>query len=67
MKIYKIDKDFNHEFIGDINDMEFIYENEKIIVIAVNFEGVKKYGSSYWCIIQDEDTFDGYANDGESI
>ena len=48
-------------------NMEFIYENEKIIVIAVNFEGVKKYGSSYWCITQDEDTFDGYANEGESI
>ncbi len=48
-------------------NMEFIYENEKIIVIAVNFEGVKKYGSSYWCITQDEDTFDEYANNGDSI
>lgn len=48
-------------------NIEFIYEDEQILMVAVNFEGVKKYGSSYWCITQERDSFDNYANDGDSI
>lgn len=49
------------------SDIKFIYNDEKILIVAVNFEGVQKYGSSYWCITEDEGTFDSYVYGNETI
>lgn len=49
------------------SDIKFIYNDEKILIVAVNFEGVQKYGSSYWCITEDEGTFDSYVYGNDTI
>jgi hypothetical protein len=43
----------------------FIYDDDKYLIVAVNYNGIKKYGSSYWCITEDEDTFNDYVYNGE--
>jgi hypothetical protein len=40
--------------------IRFIYDDDKYLIIACNWEGLQKYGSSYWCITEDEDTFNDY-------
>ncbi len=37
-----------------------VYDDDKLLIVAVNYNGIKKYGSSYWCITEDEDTFNDY-------
>ena len=44
-------------------NVRFIYDDDKVLIIASNYEGLQKYGSSYWCITQDRYTFDGYVNE----
>lgn len=43
--------------------IKFIYDDDKCLIVAVNYEGIKKFGSSYWCITEDEDTFNGYVEE----
>jgi hypothetical protein len=45
-------------------DIGFIFENDKYLIISTNYDGIKKYGSSYWCITEDESTFDDYNDEG---
>lgn len=42
------------------SDVRFIYDDDKVLVIASNYEGLQKYGSSYWCITQNRNTFGDY-------
>jgi len=46
-------------------NVSFIYDDEKYLIIAVNYNGIKKYGSSYWCIHDDEGTFDSYVSEND--
>lgn len=39
---------------------KLIFNNSDLLIIAVDYEGVKKYGSPFWCITQDEYTFNDY-------
>jgi hypothetical protein len=49
-------------------DIEFIFEDEEMLVISIKrYEGIVKYGSSYWCIVQDEYTYDDYVTDKGNI
>ena len=41
-------------------NVKFIYDDDEILVIASNYDGLQKYGSSYWCITQDSYTFKEY-------
>jgi hypothetical protein len=41
-------------------NLKLIHNDDKVLIIAANYEGVQKYGSSYWCIHQDESTFQDY-------
>lgn len=41
-------------------DVRTLFENEKYYMIAVNYKSMQKYGSSMWCIFDDEYTFDEY-------
>ncbi len=47
--------------------IKFIYDDERYLIIAVNYEGIKKFGSSYWCIVDDEDTFNDYVTEEKRI
>lgn len=49
------------------SNIKFIYNDEKILIVAVDFNGIQKYGSSYWCITEDEGTFNSYVYDNEAI
>jgi len=45
--------------------IRFLYDDDKYLMVACNWQGLQKYGSSYWCITEDEDTFNDYVyNDG---
>ena len=35
-------------------NLKLIHNDDKVLIVAANYEGVQKYGSSYWCIHQDE-------------
>lgn len=37
-----------------------VSDNKDTFIIAVNYNGVREYGSSYWCITEDEDTYEDY-------
>lgn len=41
-------------------DVKFIFEDDKFLVVAVNYKGIQEVGSNYWCIVEDEDTFNDY-------
>lgn len=41
-------------------DIKFIFEDDKLLIVAVNYNGIKEVGSNYWCIVEDEDTFNDY-------
>ena len=41
-------------------NLKLIHNDDKVLIVAANYEGVQKYGSSYWCIHQDESTFNDY-------
>lgn len=40
--------------------IHYIYDDDKYLVIASNWRGLQTYGSTYWCITEDEDTFNDY-------
>src|ERR1035437_6884491 len=44
-------------------DIKFIYEDDLYLIVAVNYNGIRRIGSSYWCIVEDEDTFDSYVKE----
>ncbi len=52
MKIYKVDKDFNHEFIGDIDDFKKYMDSDVRINLftttlkSVQLSNIYKYGTS---------------------
>lgn len=48
------------EGLPNEKNVKFIYDDDKILIIASNYEGLQKYGSSYWCITQDRYTFNDY-------
>jgi hypothetical protein len=50
-------------------NLKLIHNDENVLIVACNYEGIQKYGSSYWCIHQDESTFDDYvySNSGTVI
>ena len=54
------------ENIKKEKNIKFIYEDEKILIIASNYDGLQKYGSSYWCITEDEDTYSDYVLDDDN-
>lgn len=41
-------------------NLRLIHNDDKVLIVAANYDGVYKYGSSYWCIHQDESTFNDY-------
>lgn len=41
-------------------NLRLIHNDDKVLIVAANYDGVYKYGSSYWCIHQDEETFNDY-------
>jgi hypothetical protein len=47
-------------------DIKLIHNDDKVLIIAVNYKGIVKYGSSYWCIKQNESTFDDYVYDNDN-
>lgn len=47
--------------------VKFLYDDEKYLIIAVNYDGIRKFGSSYWCIYNDESTFDEYVKEDGSF
>lgn len=49
------------------DNVKFIYDDDKYLIIAVNYKGIKKLGSSYWCIVEDEDTFDSYVTEEKRL
>lgn len=49
------------------SELQFIFEDERILVVGVkSFEGIQKWGSSYWCITQDKHTYKDYVS-GSSV
>lgn len=49
------------------SELQFIFEDERILVVGVkSFEGIQKWGSSYWCITQDKYTYRDYVS-GSSV
>lgn len=46
--------------IEDSNDAKILHNDDEYLIIAVNYRGIRKYGSSYWCIYESEDTFNEY-------
>ena len=45
-------------------DVKLIHNDDTVLIIASNYEGLQKFGSSYWCIHQDEYTFNDYVYPG---
>lgn len=41
-------------------NIKLVFEDEKALIVAVNYDGIKEVGSNYWCIVEDEDTFNDY-------
>ncbi len=41
-------------------NLRLIHNDDNVLIVACNYEGIQKYGSSYWCIHQDESTFNDY-------
>lgn len=48
-------------------NLKLIHNDDKYLIVAANYEGVEKYGSSYWCIHQDESTYDDYVYERSGI
>ena len=48
-------------------NLRLIHNDDKVLIVAANYEGVQKYGSSYWCIHQDEETFNDYVYERNGI
>jgi len=48
-------------------NLRLIHNDDKVLIVAANYEGVQKYGSSYWCIHQDESTFNDYVYERSGI
>lgn len=72
--IYDIDKLLNTKSIDDVknislkdNDIKFVFDNKDYLIVAVNYEGIKKIGSSYWCIVGDRGTFDDYVTNSKRL
>lgn len=57
-KLNDIIKNSNNE-----DDIRLIHDDDEKVIIAVNYNGIQKYGSSYWCIVGDEHTFDNYVTE----
>lgn len=45
------------------NDIKFVLEDDDMLIVAVNYEGIQEVGSGYWCITEDEYTFQDYVMD----
>jgi hypothetical protein len=48
-------------------NLRLIHNDDNVLIVAANYEGVEKYGSSYWCIHQDESTFNDYVYERSGI
>lgn len=42
------------------SNIKFVYEDDKVLVVAVDYEGIQEVGSRYWCITEDDYTFNDY-------
>ena len=57
-----------HEYITKEEPyIKFIYDDEKYLIVAVNWEGLQKFGSTYWCITEDEDTYHDYVTSNTNM
>jgi hypothetical protein len=54
------------QFSKKSDNIKFIHEDNKLLIVAVNYQGIQEVGSRYWCIVQDEYTFDEYVLNGEA-
>ena len=48
-------------------NLRLIYNDDKVLIVAANYDGVYEYGSSFWCIHQDESTFNDYVYERNNI
>lgn len=71
--IEDLDKVVDAKSISDIATMakssehvKFVLENAKVLIVAVDYEGIQEVGSSYWCITEDDYTFSDYVLEGGS-
>jgi len=55
------------EKLPDEPNLRLIHNDDKVLIVAANYKGVQKYGSSYWCIHQDEETFNDYVYERNGI
>ena len=69
--IEDLDKVVDAKSISDIATMakssehvKFVLENAKVLIVAVDYEGIQEVGSSYWCITEDDYTFNDYVLEG---
>lgn len=53
--------------IDSSKDAKILHDDDEYLIIAVNYRGIRKYGSSYWCIYESESTFDDYVYECGSI
>jgi hypothetical protein len=67
-----LEKIANSKSINDISnlsksskDVKLVFEDDKMLMVAVNYDGIKEIGSNYWCIVEDEDTFNEYVFESE--
>lgn len=67
-----LEKIVNSKSINDISnlsksskDVKLVFEDDKMLMVAVNYDGIKEIGSNYWCIVEDEDTFNEYVLESE--
>lgn len=71
--IEDLDKVVDAKSISDIaqiaktsSNVKFVLENAKVLIVAVDYEGIQEVGSNYWCITEDEYTFSDYVLEGGS-
>ena len=69
--IEDLDKVVDAKSISDIaqiaktsTHVKFVLENAKVLIVAVDYEGIQEVGSNYWCITEDEYTFSDYVLEG---
>lgn len=62
-----LDKVINSKSISDISQIskksphvKFVLEDSKVLIVAVDYEGIQEVGSNYWCITEDECIFNDY-------
>lgn len=69
--IEDLDKVVDAKSISDIaqiaktsSNVKFVLENAKVLIVAVDYEGIQEVGSNYWCITEDDYTFNDYVLEG---